>query len=193
MADADHDRAATDSECRWSGLWCQFSEHAGSVLYVYICFSYSHTFILGNGLTTSASYRQPLWIQITFWKMSKKSIYSANGSWNKWYYAASRFKNRASCRTFWSLSCNWDNVLGLVDLPCVFVLSFSVQLAYFSAWAESRCLLVCKKTVHHQKVWKPDIQLDYQALTCRLAEFNMSLPLIVILALVSSPEKYILV
>lgn len=153
-------------QCRWSGLWCQFSEHAGSILYFIICFSHSHTFILGKWLINSASYCQPLRIQITFGKMSVKFTYTADVSCNKWYFAASRFKNRASCRTFWSLSCNWDNVLGLVDLPCVFVLSFCVKLAYLSVWAESRCLLVCKKTVHHQKVWKPDIPLDYQALTC---------------------------
>lgn len=125
--------------------------------------SYLHSWQMA---INSASYCKPLRIQITFGKMSVKFTYTADVSCNKWYFAASRFKNRASCRTFLSLSCNWDNVLGLVDLPCVFVLSFCVKLAYLSVWAESRCLLVCKKTVHHQKVWKPDIPLDYQALTC---------------------------
>lgn len=132
-------------QSRWSSLWCQFYWPCRLYFIFYLCFYHSNTFILGKWSITWASYCQPLRIQITFWKMSVKFIYTADGRWNKWYFAASRFKNRASCHTFWSLSCDWDNVLGLVDLPCVFVLSFCVKLADLSVWAESRCLLVCKK------------------------------------------------
>lgn len=62
--------------------------------------SYLHSWQMA---INSASYCKPLRIQITFGKMSVKFTYTADVSCNKWYFAASRFKNRASCRTF----CPW--------------------------------------------------------------------------------------
>lgn len=109
-------------QCRWSGLWCQFSERAGSILYFILCFSHSHTFILAKWLINSASYCQPLRIQITFGKMSVKFTYTADVSCNKWYFAASRFKNRASCRTF----CPW----AVIEIMFWVLLTFHVFLCW---------------------------------------------------------------